>query len=113
MKNQQKRKIRQLLRLAKKVVKKETYKKLKSVEDEPEQLSAIQYAMIAALEKEHYTLDKEIKNLEKDLKDVFTAKNKSILVPSKIKHFEVAFNKDEFYKVYRLLNDIKKEIQKI
>jgi hypothetical protein len=113
MKNQQKRKIRQLLKLAKKIVKKGTYSKLKSIQDESEQLSAVQYTLISTLEEEHYLLEKEIKNFEKNLKDVFIAKNKSLLVPSKIKHFKVEFNKDEFYKVHKLLNDIKREIKKI
>jgi hypothetical protein len=110
MKNQLKTK--KLLKLAKEVVKKETYKKLKSIEDKIEQHAAVQYALVAALENEQYELNKEIKKLEENLKDVFIAKNKSLLIPSKIKHFQVEYDKDEFYKVRKLLNDIKKEINK-
>lgn len=94
-----------LLKLAKKVVEKQTYKKLKKLPQE-EKLQAIKYSIISALEKKHHELSKKVaKN--------FTAKTKLLALPSKIKHFKVNYDKDEFYKVYKLIRDIEKEIKNV
>ncbi len=104
---------RRILKIAKKIVKKETYKKLKKIKDEEELKKTAQYSIIASLEKEHYSIEKEIKELESRMKDVFFAKSKSLLIPSKISHFKVGFEKEEFYKLSKLLNDVKKELENI
>lgn len=76
-------------------------------------IGASKYSLVAALEREHHKIEKEIKKKEEKNKDVLILKNKSILVPSKIKHFRVEFSKDEFYKVYNLLKLIEKEVKNV
>ncbi|MFH1290908.1 MAG: hypothetical protein ABIH92_05910 [Nanoarchaeota archaeon] len=103
--------VKQLMQIAKETVSKETYKKVRFIEDEKELQEALQYSIISSLEQKHHKLNKEIQRLEKQSKNLLIAKSKSLLVPSKIKHFAVEFNKDEFYKLSRLLNDIEKEMK--
>jgi len=94
-----------LLKLAKKVVEKQTYKNLKNLAQD-EIIHATKYAIITALEKKYEILSKKAKNN-------FKAENLLLIVPSKIKHFKVNYDKDEFYKVCKLLSKIEKEIQNV
>lgn len=102
--------LKNLLKISKKIVKKSTFKKLKKIKDKTELIETTKYSIISSLEQEQFAIEKEIKKLEGQKKDVFFIKNKALLIPSKIKHFKINFSKREFYKVFKLLNDIKKEI---
>ena len=99
-------------KIAKKLLSKETLKKIKSL-DEEEKPHALQYSIISKLKLQHHELEKQIKELESQNKHLFYAKVKSALVPSKIKHFSIDFSNEEFYKLENLLNDIKKEIENV
>ncbi|GBE20085.1 hypothetical protein BMS3Abin17_00819 [archaeon BMS3Abin17] len=105
--------LKNLLKIAKKITKKEVYKKLKSINDEKELEHALKYSLISSLHIQCHKLEKEIEDLEKKSGDVFFARNKSLLMPSKIKHFQVSFDIKEFNKLHDLIKDIKKEIKNV
>lgn len=105
--------MKRLLRIAKKVVKREIFKKIKKVEDEEEKIKAMKYSIICALEEEEHRINKKIKRLENDSKDVFFIKNKAILIPSKIKHFKVDFENEDFSKLKKIIKEVNKEIENV
>ncbi len=111
MKN--KKEIRKLLRFAKKIVKKEHYKKIKKIDDDGELIEVLKHSLVSALKVENYSIEDSIKQLERKNKDLFFIKNKIMLIPSKIKHFQVDFNEKDFYKLVSLVDDIKKEIENV
>jgi len=108
-----KKDVKSILKLTKKVVAKNVYKKLKKVKDKNELKEAAKYSLISALKKEEHEIRIQIKKLEEELKHVFFAKNKALLIPSKIKHLQVEFDKKEFDKLLKLLKETKKEISLI
>jgi hypothetical protein len=105
-----KKDVKSILKLAKKIVAKDVYKKLKKVKDEEELREAAKYSLISALKKEEHEINNQIKKFEEESKDVFFAKNKALLIPSKIKHLQVEFDKKEFEKLMELLKEAKKEV---
>jgi len=108
-----KKDVKSILKLAKKIVSKETYKKLKKIKYEGELEGAAKYALISSLKKEESEINNQIKKLQEKSKDVFFAKNKALLIPSKIKHLQVEFDEKEFDKLIELLKETKKEIAKV
>ena len=106
---QDSKEIKRLWKFARKIVKKETYKKIKKLKTE-ELSHTLKYSIISAFKYEYHLLLYEVKNLEKSNKDLFFLKNKLILIPSKIKHFEVDYNEADFYKLSNLIKEIKKEM---
>ena len=99
-----------IMDMAKKAIDKQVYKKLSDIKEESEMKNAAKHILISALEKEEYLLKKKIQYMKNYGKDVFFIENKHILLDSKIKHFKATFNKEDFVKVQKIINDIKKEI---
>jgi hypothetical protein len=100
-----------LQKIAKKILNKETLKKINSLENEHDLAETLKFSIISELKIRHHNLEMQIKELEKENKHIFYAGIKSARVPAKIKHFAVEFSNEEFYKLSTLLNDIKKEIE--
>jgi len=92
-------------------VPKTIYRKLKAIGEEQELEETLQNSIISHLKIKHRELEKQISKLVRKDQHALHAKNKTLLVPSKIKHFAIEFDKDEFYKLSRLLNDIEKEVK--
>lgn len=107
-----KKDVNNLLKLSKRIVSKNIYENLKKITDEEELKNAVQYSVNSALMSEYYTLKTEIEKLEEKKIDVFFAKNKIFLIPSKIKHFQVDFDEDEFNKLAESFGYIRSEIGK-
>ncbi len=108
----QKKELRSLMKMAKKIIKKETLKKIKSIPQE-EQVHALKFSLISYFKNEFHDLNIKIKNLENKKNDLFFIKNDLILVPSKIKHFAVDYNSSDFYKLSILIQNIKKELENV
>ena len=108
-----KKEIKRLLKFANKVMKKETYKKIKKIDNEEDLLEVLKHALVSTFKIENYNMEDSIKQLERKNIDIFFIKNKVILIPSKIKHFQVDFNEKDFYKLVSLFKDIKKEITNV
>jgi len=105
--------IKPLKKIAKSILSKNALKKINSLENENEQEEALKFSIISELKLRHHELERQISELEKQKKHVFPAKVKSALFPSKIKHFQVEYSNEEFYKLRNLLDDIKKEIENV
>ena len=105
--------VKNLLKLAKKTVSKKIYGKFKKIGDENELMDTTKYAIISALKEDYQNMEIKIKGLENEMKDVFFAKNKLLLIPYKIKHFQVDFNKNDFNKVTQLFKSVQDEIKNV
>jgi hypothetical protein len=108
-----KREVRKLMKLAKKIVGGETYKKLFSIKKESELEPAVKYILVETLEKDAHNLGKKIRYMKQYGKDVFFAENKYLLLDSKIKHFEASFDEKDYFKIEKIVNDIKKEVANV
>ena len=102
-----------LFKIAKKIVKKETLRKIKKIKNAEEQKEDLTHSINSSLKQKLHDLEMRIKKLENQGKDVFFAKNKFLLVPSKIKHFQVEFDQKEFDKLVKLINDVEKEVENV
>ena len=80
------------------------------ISDKNELENAAKYALVASLENEYHMLYRKVTSLEGASKDVFFAKTRILLVPSKINHFKVDFSENDFFKVCTLLDNIKEDI---
>jgi len=107
-----KKEVRVLFRMARGVVKKDTLKKLKGILDGAEQEAAVKYALITALERKIKKVSMELNEIG-TTKDNFIAENKALLIPSKIKHFEVNYSKEEFYKIVSLFKEVRREMANV
>ena len=101
------------MKMAKKIVSKETCKKINKIEDKDEAVHALRYSIISKFKILNHVIMDEINNLEKESKDVFFAKNGSLLIPSKIKHLQVDFNEGDFYKLLFLVDKVKRELKNV
>ncbi len=108
-----KKEIKKLLKFAKKIVKEENYKKIKTIDNEEELLEVLKHSLVSAFKIENYNIEDSIKQLERKNKDLFFIKNKVMLIPSKIRHFQVDFSGKDFYKLVFLFNDVKKELENV
>lgn len=109
MKDKKKR----LMKIAKQLLDKELMRKIDSITDEAEKIQSLEYSIIAKLEKEHLFLENKIQEFKQKGRDIFTAENKLILIPSKIKHFQVEFSEKEFEKILQLFKEIKMELKNV
>ncbi len=98
--------------IAKKIVKKGTIKKIKSVKDKKEQEILYEYTIKAALEFKFAELKKKIEELEKTRRDLFVARTKMHLLGTKVHFFNATLYKKDFIKIMSLFKEIEKEIKK-
>jgi len=105
----EKKEFKSLELIAKKLVDKKTWKKIKKVKEKEEKLQVLKYSIGFNLEIKLDEIEQKIKKLEKE-RDMFIPKTKLSLLKSKIKLFEATFHKKDFNTIELLLNEIKKEI---
>ena len=84
------KKITPLMKSAKKILSKDTYKKLKSIKDKKEKEEVLKYALSSNIEIRYHNLEEELEKKEKDGDDkekFFLALTKIKLLPPKIRLF--------------------------
>ena len=104
---------KELVMILKKCLPKEEYRKLKLLREQGDFVLVARRAIINNLNSQKNFLEKEINKLAKLGKDFFFAKNKLILLPSKIEHLKANFSMDEFIKVLALIQSIKEECKNV
>lgn len=104
---------RSLLKLTKKTLGKSIHKKLKKIKDKEELKETLKHATISSLKKEYHSMEVEIKKLENQKKDVFFARTKLLLLPSKIKYLQANFDEEEFERVTKSFKLVQKEIENV
>jgi hypothetical protein len=105
--------LKNLEKLAKKILNKKTYKKIKSVKDKNERKEVLEFAILSNLEIAHLDIEQKIKEMEKQNKDVFFAMAKLHRLYPKIKLFKATFKKEDYKQFLKLHNEIKKELENV
>lgn len=104
--------LKDLLFIAKKIVKKSTIKKINSVEDKKEKIILYDYVIKSTLEFKYVELKEKIDQMEKTGKDVFILKTKLHLLGSKIHFFNATMYKEDFKKIMKSYKEIEKEMKR-
>jgi hypothetical protein len=102
-----------LMKIAKRILNRRIYKKIKNIEDNKEKEDALRYSIASALEIREHELQKKIRELEEKNKDAFFASTKLALVPFKIKMFRASFNPKDLAGLMKILNDVESEIKNV
>ncbi len=104
--------LKKLKKIHKRVVGKNLDKinKLKSLEDKKE---ALKYIITSHLKTKHLDLETKIKKLKGKGKDTFFAETKLILLPHKIKFFNVTHDEKDLEKILNLFKNIEEELENV
>ncbi len=104
-----KKEVKRLLGLAKKIVTKSTYKKLTALKTEKEE--ATKYAIKTRLDHVLDHFEKRIISLKKEGKDTFIAETKLHTLKGKVKLFNVTHHKRELNSIRKIFKEIQKEMK--
>lgn len=107
------KKLKELMKIAKSFLPKEKFLKLKKIEEVSERLEAVQYSLARALEQKYREIEVTVSNLPKGTSSDLIINTKLLMIPPKIKNFEVEYDKGEFYKVLKLFSDIEEEVKHV
>lgn len=102
-----------ILILSKNFLPKQTYKKLKGIENREEMLQVALYALKSALNASMYELENEIIVRESQKKDVFVAKHKLLHFKSKMPWLKTHHAHQEISKIISICQDLKKELKNV
>jgi ribosomal protein S20 len=105
--------LKTLTNSAKKIISKETRRKIKKIKDKNEKIELYNHAIKSALEMKIHTLETIIKDLDKKEVDMFHLFTKTNLLKTKIKYYYTTYHKEDFEKIMKLLNEIEKDIDNI
>jgi len=103
--------LKEMRKIANKIVKKTSLKKLRKIHDKEEKLEAIKYLIKTSLDLKYYDLAEKIKKLKQKKRDVFFAETKINLLGVKIKLFNTTLHQKDFKNILALFNDMKKEMK--
>lgn len=109
----EKKEIKKLMLIAKKIVPKSIYKKIKLIENLKEKREVLRYSIKVNLELKFEELKNKIKKLEEHGKDIFFISLKMSVFKSKIKLFSATLNDNDFIKAIDLFNEVEKEIKHV
>ncbi|NCN86650.1 hypothetical protein GW932_02360 [archaeon] len=107
-----KRELRHVKNLAKKLVPKETLKKIKKIKDRNEKIDLYKHSLKSNLELRIHSIEKEIKKHEKK-HDVFNLYAKTKLLNLKIQYFYVTHNKKDLKLALKLIKEVEGELKKL
>lgn len=104
---------RSIMRIAKKELTGEIYKKVDSITDRVERENSLKYILFADLENKCYLLGKKIQYLKQYKKDVFFAEVKYLFLQGKLNHFKSSFGKKDYIKIKKAMDELKEEIKNV
>lgn len=103
------RELRHVRALAKKVISRETLKKIRKVDDKKERIDLYKHSIKSTLDLRMHNLEKEMKKVS-DKHDIFHLIAKANLLSMKIKYFYITHNKKDLKKALSFLKSIEKEL---
>jgi len=106
MKKEKKR----IKKLNKKLLDKETRKKIKKIKCPKEFSEISRHTIISYFKNEILRIEKNIDKLEKEGKDVFFARTKLMMIPGKLQFFKINFCEKELNKLVHLFNQVEREL---
>jgi hypothetical protein len=104
---------RSLLGVAKKIIPKKTLKKVNTIKDRDEKYRSLVYLVTSRLEIMIYELERTLNKLKMEKKDTMIIEMKKDLLVSKVRYFNASHEKKDFKNLFRIYNEINKEVKKI
>jgi hypothetical protein len=108
-----KKEIHELMLMAKAVVSKNIYKKLKSLEDPDEKKEALKYIIKNKLHLKSETIKSAVDKLKSEKKDIFFISLKANTFFAKLKLFNATYHPRDFEKLMEIYNEVKKELKNV
>jgi hypothetical protein len=109
----EKKEINKLMSIAKKIVPKSVYKKIKLIEDLKEKKEVLRYSIKVNLELKYEEIKNKIKKLEDRGKETFSISLKMSVFRSKINLFSATLNDSDFIKAIDVFNEVEKEVKNV
>lgn len=106
-----KREVSHLRSLARRVVSKETFRKIGRISDRIEKIDLYKYSIKSNLDMRIHNLEKEMKKHSKE-HDIFHLIAKANLLNMKIKYFYISHDKKDLKRIIKILKEIEKEISR-
>ena len=103
-----KKEFRRCKKVSKKIIGKESYKKLKKIKDIKEKTEGLKYLAASKLELKHLELELRLKDINHKRAKIIEIK--LILLPSKIKIFKSTFSKRDYDVIHKLIKEIEGEL---
>jgi len=110
---EEKKEIKELMLIAKKIVPKSVYKKIKLIKNLDEKREVLKYSIKVNLELKFEELKNKIKKLEENGKETFSISLKMSVFKSKIKLFSATLNERDFIKAVEVFSEVEKEIKHV
>ncbi len=104
---------REIKKIAKKILEKRDYKKIKNIKDKEQKIHLFIYMIYSYLEKKYLELENKVKEFKNNELDVFFAESKLIIIPYKIKIFKLMPSKKDFNKVNEWFDIVEKELENV
>jgi hypothetical protein len=102
-----------LKNIGKKIIPKNTLKKIKSLKDKDEKIESLKFSIKSNTELKYHDLMHRIVRLKMEKKDTLLVELKMDLLKNKIRYFYINYDKKDFIIVNKLLKNINKEVNKI
>jgi hypothetical protein len=103
----------ELMKIAKQLVSKKTYKKLKSIEEDEEKKEALKYIIKNKLHLKVESIKSAVEKLKKEKKEIFFITLKSNTLFAKIKLFNATLHPKDFIKVMEIYKEVKSELKNV
>jgi hypothetical protein len=104
---------RELISYAKKIVHNKTLKKIRKIKDDKDRINSLRYIIKSELEMMHYDLIRKLRKKESEKKDIFSLEVKIGLLNTKIRYFNITYNKKDFKNIMTLYKEIKNEMKDV
>jgi hypothetical protein len=105
--------LREVSRLAKKLLNKKLYNKIKKLEDKTDKLETYKHAVVSSLDLEYHKLDLERINAGKKGKDVIIASLKLENLKHKLRILRLTYHKHDLEIIMNQISSIKKELENV
>lgn len=109
----EKKEVKQLMVMARKILTKQLYKKINSVDDIHEKKEVLKFSIKSNLELKFEDLKNKIKKMEQEGKNTFFISLKMSTFKSKIHLFKATFDDSDFIKAMSFFKEIEKEMKNV
>ena len=106
---------KRIKKLAKKIIGKEKFKKIKKVDSYLDKTQSLKYLFNSIIKERLMDLESKIERLESKVenKDLLIAESKLNRLIAKVAIFNSTFNEEDYNKIVVLVNEIKEEIKSL
>jgi septation ring formation regulator EzrA len=109
----EKKEIKKLMSIGKKVIPKKVYKKIKLIKDLSEKRELLKYSIRVNLELKFEDIKNKIEKMEQNGKNTFFINLKMNVFKSKIKLFSATLNDSDYIKAIEIFKEVEREMKHV